>query len=82
MTRVNLKNHNYRDVTVSPIDEFDSNSSFEEIKDIIGKPIELWMCGASCRSIEIGPKECARAKEIRETWEQAGSYVPIPSLTL
>ena len=36
------------------------------------------MCGASYRSIEIRPKECARAKEIRETWEQ--SYVPMPFL--
>ena len=60
-----MRNHEYRDVTHSLVEEFDSASS-EDSRDVIGKPNKLWMCGNSCRSIEIGPQESADAKKIRE----------------
>ena len=71
ITQVNLRNHEYRDVTHSPVEEFDSASS-EDSLDAIGKPNELWMCGTSCRSIEIGIQESAEAKRVREQ-----PYVPL-----
>ena len=72
ITRVNLRNHEYRDVTHSPVEEFDSTSS-EELNDVIGKPNEIWMCGASNRSIELGPEDSERTRR-----EQELLYVPLP----
>ena len=47
ITRVNLKNHSYRDVTWSPVDEFDSASSeATRVTPSDGREA-LWMCGAS-----------------------------------
>ena len=54
------------------MEEFDSASS-EELNDVIGKPNEIWMCGASNRSIELGLEDSARARK-----EQELLYVPLP----
>ena len=67
-----MRNHEYRDVTHSPVEEFDSASS-EDLNDVIGKPNEIWMCGTSSRSIDIGPYESAIARK-----EQELLYVPLP----
>ena len=52
ITRVNLKNHNYRDVTGSPVEEFDSASSKATKRTLSEDRADLWMCGASRRSIQ------------------------------
>src|SRR5271156_2854577 len=49
ITRVNLKTHAYRDVTKSPIDEFDSGSSQDTKATMSEGREDLWMCGASCK---------------------------------
>ena len=54
------------------MEEFDSASS-EELNDVIGKPNEIWMCGASNRSIEMEPEDTARARKQQELL-----YVPLP----
>ena len=51
ITRVNLKTHSYRDVTHSPVDEFDSGSSNESGRTLSEGRADLWVCGASRRSI-------------------------------
>ena len=54
ITRVNLRNHEYRDVTHSPVEEFDSTSS-ESLAKVIGKGKQLWMCSPSC--VDLKPKD-------------------------
>ena len=54
ITRVNMKNHSYRDVTHMPMEEFDSRS-FEcstESLEQANNP-NLWLCGASKSSMQI-----------------------------
>ena len=54
ITRVNLKNHSYRDVTRSPVDEFDSASSEATRITVSDGKEELWMCGASRKDFDPG----------------------------
>src|SRR5271156_2648216 len=58
ITRVNLRNHSYRDVTRSPVDEFDSASSEPTRKTPSEGREDLWMCGASCTD---QPVKCNRS---------------------
>ena len=53
ITRVNLKNHTYRNVTHMPMEEFDSCSSECSTKDLehANNP-NLWLCGASKSSMQ------------------------------
>ena len=46
ITRINLHNHSYRDVTHMPMDEFDSASSEESDSTKEGDRTNLWMCDA------------------------------------
>ena len=52
-TRVNMKNHSYRDVTYMPMEEFDSGSSecSSKSSDQRENP-HLWLCGASKTSMQ------------------------------
>ena len=53
ITRVNLKDHSYRDVTYMPMEEFDSRSS--ECSSKSSKQANnpnLWLCGASKSSMQ------------------------------
>lgn len=53
ITRVNLKNHSYRDVSHMPMDEFDSGSSECSTDDQeYTKNPNLWICGASKSSVQ------------------------------
>ena len=70
ITRINLKNHEYRDVTHSLVEEFDSASS-ESIEKVIGKATELWMCGSSCVDLKF-----EEVKDRREVQDDA--YIPMP----
>ena len=54
ITRVNLKNHSYQDVTRSPVDEFDSASSEATRITVSDGKEELWMCGASRKDFDPG----------------------------
>lgn len=54
ITRFDLRNHEYKDVTHSPIEEFDSASS-KDIEKAIGKGIELRIYGASCKFESLRP---------------------------
>ena len=60
-TRVNLQNHQYRDVTYSPMEEFDSTSS-KDSNQIYGKGKELWMCSTSCMGLK--PKDVVHDRVI------------------
>ena len=46
ITRINLHNHSYRDVTHMPMDEFDSDSSEESDSTEEGNHANLWICDA------------------------------------
>lgn len=72
-TRVNLKNHGYRDVTRTPIEDFNSTIVTElGIPTWLGQPKELWMCGDSqCRSLKC--EECILERAIEDT-----KYIPEP----
>lgn len=72
ITRVNLKNHEYRDVTYSPIEEFDSASS-KERENSTGQGKELWICGASSRGFQS-----ERAILDRVMIDEAYSPLPFP----
>ena len=51
-TRVNLKNHTYRNVTVLPIEEFDSASSEASLPTESSKDAQKnWMCSAARTSL-------------------------------
>ena len=63
ITQINLKNHEYRDVTHSLVEEFDSASS-ESIEKVIGKATELWMCGSSC--VDLKFEEVKDRREVHE----------------
>ena len=60
ITRVNLKNHSYRDVTYSPVEEFDSASSEASQRTLAEGRVDLWICGASRRSIKTDGSEWCR----------------------
>ena len=74
-TRVNMKTHKYRDVTRTPVEEFDSATVIEStVPSWIGKPRELWMCGASdCESLK-------REESILERAINDEDYIPEPFL--
>lgn len=55
VTTVKLRNHEYRDMTHSSVEEFDS-TSFEGIEKVFGKGTKLWICETSCRSEILRPK--------------------------
>ena len=71
ITRVNLKNHSHRDVTYTPMEEFDSasseNSDSTEEKD----QENLWVCGASRKSVMTDGSEWCK-----DVMNEA--YIPIP----
>ena len=72
LTRVNLKNHTYRDVTHMPMEEFDSGLSECSMEDSeqANNP-NLWLCGASKSSIQTdGSQWC---KEVLNEY-----YMPCP----
>ena len=71
ITRINLHNHSYRDVTHMPMDEFDSASSEESDSTEEGNHANLWMCDASKMSMKTDGTELSR-----EVMDPA--YVPIP----
>ena len=70
ITRVNLRNHAYRDVTHSPVEEFDSASS-ESTNQVFGKGKELWMCIPSC--VDMKPKDVVHDRVMTDE-----AYVPVP----
>ncbi|MGJ2631377.1 retropepsin-like aspartic protease, partial [Salmonella enterica subsp. enterica serovar Paratyphi A] len=74
-THINLKNHDYRDVIRTPVEDFDSATTIgSEFPTGFGKPKELWMCGASqCGSLQ-------REEYILETAINDGTYIPKPFL--
>ena len=70
ITRINLRNHQYRDVTYSPVEEFDSASS--EVSDqIYGRGKELWMCSTSCMGLK--PEQVVHDRVITDE-----AYIPVP----
>ena len=71
ITRVNLTNHLHRDVTHTPMEEFDYASS-DNSDSLDEKDQEnLWVCGASRKSIMTnGSKWC---KDVMDD-----AYIPIP----
>ena len=71
ITRVNLKTHSYRDVTHSPVDEFDSGSSDESGRTLSEGRADLWVCGASRRSICLDGSDWDRS-----VMDEA--YIPVP----
>ena len=73
-TRMNLNNHSYRDVTLMPMEEFDSESfecSTESIEQA-NNP-NLWLCGASKSSMQTDDSQWHREVEKED-------YIPCPFL--
>ena len=71
ITRINLHNHSYKDVTHMPMDEFDSASSEDSNSTKEEGRTNLWMCDASKVSIRTEGTEFSR--EVMDP-----TYVPIP----
>lgn len=69
ITRVNLKNHSHRDVTYTPMEEFDSASS--ENSDSADEKEDLWVCGASQKSVITDGSEWCK-------YVMDDAYVSIP----
>ena len=61
-TRINLQNHQYRDVTYCLVEEFDSALS-EVSNQIYGRGKELWMCSIACMGLK--PEEVVHDEAIR-----------------
>ena len=77
ITRVNLKNHSYRDVTYSPVEEFDSASSEVSHSTLSYANAKLWICDASRRSVQTdGSAWC------RDVMDEAYLPIPFPEETL
>ena len=47
VTRVNLKDHSFRDVARTPVEDFDSETTNQTKPSWLSKPNQIWMCGAS-----------------------------------
>ena len=71
ITRVNLKNHSHRDVTHTPMEEFDSASSENSDSSDEKDQENLWVCGASRKSIMTDGSEWR--KDVMDEY-----YIPIP----
>ena len=55
ITRVNLKDHTYRDVNKTPVEDFNSATTPDtELPSWMNAKTHLWMCGASqCGELQI-----------------------------
>ena len=71
ITRVNLKTHRYRDVSKSPVEEFDSGSSKEKEETLSVDKAGLWICGASCK--DLNPSDAVIDRSVTDD-----AYVPLP----
>ena len=71
VTRVNLRNHRYRDVTKSPVEEFDSGSSDEIESTLSVDKAGLWVCGTSCKNLK--PEDVVIDRSVTDE-----AYVPLP----
>lgn len=63
---MNLKDHSYRDVAKTPIEDFESATT---TPSWLGRPNQIWMCGASDNGEENPDSESGREEE---------TYVPEP----
>ncbi|RYA40215.1 hypothetical protein DD606_25715 [Enterobacter cloacae complex sp. GF14B] len=72
-TKIHLKDHSYKDVNQTPVEEFDSATvAGSELPAWLGQPKELWMCGAShCGSLRR--EECVLERAIEDK-----EYIPKP----
>ena len=59
VTRINLRDHSYRDVNRMPVEDFDSATGEEsEVLASLNSKAHLWMCGASdCGSLARKDRE-------------------------
>ena len=71
VTRVNLRNHRYRDVTKSPVEEFNSGSSDETESTLSVDKAGLWVCGTSCKNLK--PEDVVIDRSVTDE-----AYVPLP----
>ena len=71
VTRVNLRSHRYRDVTKSPVEEFDSGSSDETESTLSVDKAGLWICGTSCKDLK--PEDVVIDRSVTDE-----AYVPLP----
>ena len=47
ITRVNMRDHSFRDVAKTPVEDFESATISYSKPSLIGQPTHLWMCGTS-----------------------------------
>ena len=73
VTQVNLRNHRYRDVTKSPVEEFDSGSSDEMESTLSVEKAGLWICGTSCKNLK--PEDVVIDRSVTDE-----AYVTLPFL--
>ena len=73
VTRVNLRNHRYRDVTKSPVEEFNSGSSDETESTLSVDKAGLWICRTSCKNLK--PEDVVINRSVTDE-----AYVPLPFL--
>ena len=73
VTRINLKDHSYRDVMKTPVEEFDSTTTRgSDLHLWSSGDTHLWICGASeCGSLRREDCQLDRDKEDKE-------YIPDP----
>lgn len=68
---MNLKNHSYRDVSKTPVEEFDSGSPIESEETVSVDKAGLWICGASCK--DLNPEEVIIDRSVTDE-----AYIPLP----
>ncbi|MCO5581536.1 hypothetical protein L7F22_035422 [Adiantum nelumboides] len=74
-TRVNLEDHNYRDVNKTPVEDFDSATAMEDsVPSWLKSKAPLWVCGAS----ECGSHENDESMENRSFKDSDYILVPFP----
>ena len=73
VTQISLKDHSYRDVTKTPVEEFDSTTTRgTDLPSWSNGNTHLWMCGAS----ENGSLK--REDYNLECDEEENEYIPYP----
>ncbi|MCO5571753.1 hypothetical protein L7F22_025501 [Adiantum nelumboides] len=73
VTKINMKNHSYRDVAKTPVQEFDSTTvNGKEVPAWMQTKAHVWMCGAS-DSGDLTKEECILERSVTDE-----AYIPEP----
>ncbi|MCO5577929.1 hypothetical protein L7F22_031764 [Adiantum nelumboides] len=73
VTKINMKDHSYRDVARTPVQEFDSTTiNGKEVPTWMQTKAHVWMCGASDNG-DLTKEECILERSVTDE-----AYIPEP----